>query len=550
MGYWTFYTSNVTVSGVSDGQKVSAQDYDITVTPDNGYELVAGDRTTYKFYVRGQDLEGSVIYIDGTVNSDGTGTIAFNPNTVYGTSSPTLRLYITPKEGSTAKSWSITSNLANCTGNAPESVLDTDTLDITLTANTGYEFSTIPTLKYTDTDGISITSKFAVSSDKLTATKSFVPSDNACNSDIVITASATKQAQTWPIAIGTVAYATVTGIPESGTISENDTFNITIQANENYYFDSVNPPLLNFQETEGGTIGYPFTIDSADNTKATLTKSVADIISVSGTPTDTGFTINGSAIPVTVYVDKYGSIYVYNVTVDNLQAFAMERFITDTGTNTRVDLGDYVCKLFRIYCDIGDTQDTTLKVCTYDLSDITVKQPIEDTQIVDCGTVTLQGINNSAVDYNSDITIMLPFIGFEKIAVDTALNHALHLYYKINIVTGEAIAVLEIDNVASYFFDCKAMQEILYLTQTEKKYSDYTFTSKFLYGFTPYILYTTYTDNNKAIANNDSIRAQVDSLTGYFAMNELTAFNADNMNDTEKQEIIELLESGVYYGSN
>lgn len=144
---------------------------------------------------------------------------------------------------------------------------------------------------------------------------------------------------------------------------------------------------------------------------------------------------------------------------------------------------------------------------------------------------------------------MLPFIGFQTINIDKALNNPLHLYYKINLVTGESVAILEINSIPAYYWDCKACQEILYLSHVQENFSDYEFKSKFLYGFLPFIVYKYNTDFNASPVNSDAVREKVMNCVGYFEMTETTPFNAPNMNETERAKIIELLNSGVFYGA-
>lgn len=333
--------------------------------------------------------------------------------------------------------------------------------------------------------------------------------------------------KTYPIVTQTVN-CTVSGVPAGNVYTEGETLNLVLTAKEGYYFDV--PPRINFYG-QGVVSGHmDFTIDPANDARATFNKALPTLADSSNV------TIYAVAAAKTVYTDKYGSINVYNVTIDNLTQFAEERFINVEGESgvQEVDLGDYVSKLFRLYCDIGDTTDSTLKVGNYNLTNINVKVPINDTFTVDCGTLTVNGKNGTANDFNGELQIMLPFIGFQTINIDKALNNPLHLYYKINLVTGESVAILEINSIPAYYWDCKACQEILYLSHVQENFSDYEFKSKFLYGFLPFIVYKYNTDFNASPVNSDAVREKVLNCVGYFEMTETTPFNAPNMNETER----------------
>lgn len=441
------------------------------------------------------------------------------------------------------KTWPVVVKTAtNCTVDAPDTYTEGETLNITATPNDGYRFDTAPTLQYPGTGGQVAKLSFTIQ-DNGTATFSRVVKGLPDGVTLSVVASAVEiPKKTYPIVTQTVN-CTVTGVPAGNVYTEGETLNLVLTANEGYYFDV--PPQINFYGQGGVGAHMDFTIDPADDTRATFNKALPTLSDSSNV------TIYAVAAAKTVYTDKYGSINVYNVTIDELTQFAEERFfnVASEGSTQEVDLGDYVSKLFRLYCDIGDTTESTLKVGNFNLSNITVQVPINDTFTVDCGTLTVNGKNGTSNDFNGELQIMLPFIGFQTINIDKALNNPLHLYYKINLVTGESVAILEINSIPAYYWDCKACQEILYLSHVQETFSDYEFKSKFLYGFVPFIVYKYNTDFNTSPVNSDAVREKVMNCVGYFEMTETTPFNAPNMNETERAKIIELLNSGVFYGA-
>lgn len=441
------------------------------------------------------------------------------------------------------KTWPVVVKTANnCTVDAPDTYTEGETLSITATPNDGYRFDTAPTLQYPGPGGQTAKLSFTVQDDG-TATFSRVVNGLPDGVTLSVVASAVEiPKKTYPIVTQTVN-CTVTGVPAGNVYTEGETLNLVLTANEGYYFDV--PPQVKFTGQGGIDAHMDFTIDPANDARATFNKALPTIMDSSNV------TIYAVAAAKTVYTDKYGSINVYNVTIDELTQFAEERFfnVESEGSTQEVDLGDYISKLFRLYCDIGDTTDSTLKVGNFNLTNINVKVPINDTFTVDCGTLTVNGKNGTSNDFNGELQIMLPFIGFQTINIDKALNNPLHLYYKINLVTGESVAILEINSIPAYYWDCKACQEIQYLSHVQETFSDYEFKSKFLYGFVPFIVYKYNTDFNTSPVNSDAVREKVLNCVGYFEMTETTPFNAPNMNETERTKIIELLNSGVFYGA-
>lgn len=441
------------------------------------------------------------------------------------------------------KTWPVVVKTAtNCTVDAPDTYTEGETLSITATPNDGYRFDTVPTLQYPGTGGQIAKLSFTVQDDG-TATFSRVVKGLTDGVTLSVIASAVEiPKKTYPIVTQTVN-CTVSGVPAGNVYTEGETLNLVLTANEGYYFDV--PPRINFYGQGGVGAHMDFTIDPANDTRATFNKALTTLAD------SRNVTIYAVAAAKTVYTDKYGSINVYNVTIDELTQFAEERFfnVEGEGSTQEVNLGDYVSKLFRLYCDIGETTESTLKVGNFNLSNITVQVPINDTFTVDCGTLTVNGKNGTSNDFNGELQIMLPFIGFQTINIDKALNNPLHLYYKINLVTGESVAILEINSIPAYYWDCKACQEIQYLSHVQETFSDYEFKSKFLYGFVPFIVYKYNTDFNTSPVNSDAVREKVMNCVGYFEMTETTPFNAPNMNETERTKIIELLNSGVFYGA-
>lgn len=501
----------------------------ITATPNDGCKF---DPTPYLRY---RSAGGQIVKLPFTMQANGTATFSSVVNDVP--DSETLyvvaRAVVIKPETWTVK----VRTQVNCSVSAPTSYTKNTTFTATATPADGYRFNTAPVL----TDGTN-NFNFTIGEDGTASYKGIL---TGLVEDVTLYIDATAveiPKKTWPIETQ-ISNCIVSGIPSTNVYTEGETLYLTVQANENFKFDLGSIPVVTYFMAGAIIARREFTIDPADDTKATFTGVLNNVMD--------GHTIIivADAIPSTEYVNKYGSINVYNVTVANLQAFAEERFINiEAETPQEVDLGNYVSKLFRVYCGVGETFDTKMNVGNYNLN-IDVKAPVTDVQTVDCGTLTVNGKNGTANDFKGELQIMLPFIGFQSINIDKALNNPLHLYYKINIVTGESVAILEINSIPAYYWDCKACQEILYLSHVQENFSNYEFTSKFLYGFVPFIVYKYNTDFNTSPVNSDAVREKVLNCVGYFEMTETTPFNAPNMNETERAKIIELLNSGVFYSA-
>lgn len=548
----TSATINVTATAelTQDGNIISAQTTGCSVTgiPQGGFipagESVTLTATAYSGnyfaavpVARYVDLQGEEQIVRFSRNADNTVatlTQVFSDIAQNGTAiTIEATAVVIPPE-----TWPVeVRTQVNCSVSAPTSYTENTTFTATATPANGYRFDTAPVL----TDGTN-NFNFTIGEDG-TASYNGILTGLVEDVTLYIDATAVEiPKKTYPIVVSTVN-CSVTGVPAGNVYTEGETLNLVLTANEGYYFDV--PPQVKFTGQGGVGAHMDFTIDPANDARATFNKALPTLMD------NSNVTIYAVAAAKTVYTYKYGSINVYNVTIDELTQFAEERFfnVESEGSTQEVDLGNYVSKLFRLYCDIGDTTESTLKVGNFNLTNINVQVPINDTFTVDCGTLTVNGKNGTANDFNGELQIMLPFIGFQTINIDKALNKPLHLYYKINLVTGESVAILEINSIPAYYWDCKTCQEILYLSHVQENFSDYEFKSKFLYGFLPFIVYKYNTDFNTSPVNSDAVREKVLNCVGYFEMTETTPFNAPNMNETERAKIIELLNSGVFYGA-
>lgn len=71
-------------------------------------------------------------------------------------------------------------------------------------------------------------------------------------------------------------------------------------------------------------------------------------------------------------------------------------------------------------------------------SDIITKQ----FQEFDCGNIDVQEFYGTFLDYDTEISIVLPYIGEKKLEVNDIMNATLNLTYRVDILTGNCIAVI------------------------------------------------------------------------------------------------------------
>ena len=249
-------------------------------------------------------------------------------------------------------------------------------------------------------------------------------------------------------------------------------------------------------------------------------------------------TLRGSVVADVVYSGFYGSINVYELTNDNLKAFAEQRF-----TKTAEDLGKYVTNLFRLFCPVGETIDAV--ITTGDVNTgIHAKTPKSDIVVLDFGNVTIPFHNNDLTDYNSNIQMFLPFVGFVGIEV-SYIGKPINLTYEVNVITGEAVAKLSTDSIIFSVHDCNVSSALIYKTSDYDIVGDTGFSSRFMYGLNPFVKVMWRESMNAYINNDECVRKVIGSITGFARITECEISTAQ-MTADEKQMIETELKYGIY----
>lgn len=430
----------------------------------------------------------------------------------------------------TVRDSTITLRTLNVTNNIPNSTVEYEQtsstgFNIKLTCENG--FTGTPQITYTNDYGSERTKEMTVSGNVATIT---VDIDNY-NDDITFSYKQVEP-QTIPVTYNLSNCSVVGEKPDSVLL--NYTLSVTIQATGNATLKTVQiayPDDYGFEKTVDGEI---------DETGKTAT--------VSFTPKSTSITyieVRATATTDEPTIKSYGSINVYNVTLENLNEFAQKRFFTATvGTNSLVDLGEYVNRIKRVFVDIPTSGTDTLKCGNYDTK-ISVLAPNTDVITVDFGNVTLTGENENSHDYETKIKLFVPFKGFVDIDA-SYINKEINLTAKINIVTGNGIVQISCNGVPFHFENVTFSRDVIYRTANEnlKLVGNDDWNELNLYGFEPYFIVESTTSINVPV-NDTKENVTINSVTGY-AQFENVNLNTANLLVDEYNEIISQLETGVY----
>lgn len=332
---------------------------------------------------------------------------------------------------------------------------------------------------------------------------------------------------------------TITGIKP--WYVENETVSATLTANEGTYFKTV--PQMDY--ASGNTVdneSYKFTV-SEDMKTATLQQKLAfskesiELATIS---------FVGSTVPEKV-VTGYGSVNVYRVNDSSLTLFSKARFQSSTGETGLAydtDLGDYVNKLHKVFCDVGEVTETTIKCGNYDtlIKADSINNPVVT---IDFGNVTLPVNNSDSSDFNATVKVFVPFKGF--VAVDSDfIGKTLNLKYDVDLVTGDGCYKISVGDIIISQDVVKVSSDVIYKTSKNMNLATIGssgFSTDYLKGLKPFVVMKYY-DPLKDRYNNDNSVKVLSAVTGFAKFKDITLPNIECLN-SEYNEIVSLLSKGV-----
>lgn len=440
--------------------------------------------------------------------------------------------------------------LSNCTSSGETTYYDNSDLVITLTADTGYVFkvenlpraywhsaiqgdSTVNAILQNDGKNAVITVPSGISyeiTDDTIEITGIAKSDGTNHThDILYTLSNAK-------------HNNVT------QYTDNDTVNIELTADADCLFSADNKPKIHYTYIQDN----PYTptvsvtedfILSSDRKKATFTFGN---YTVSG-----NIEVTGIATVQTPVETEYGIITIYKPTAENLDAISRLRFTIGTDSEGLPQVGDiaqYISVLKKFYIDIPTTKSEPVKLQKYVLTDVVAPVIENDRITIDCGSITVTGMYNNAIDLKAETNVYLPFCnGLNSISTDKIMNKTVRLVYDVSLLNGQCVAKLfdTANNVLATFngdvsIDIPFMSD--WQTAINGKIGNNV---QFLYGLTPFIQIK----EQSAIESIYGFKTYKptmlkNEINGYC---EVENIELDGISATlqEKEEITRLLSNGI-----
>ena len=440
--------------------------------------------------------------------------------------------------------------LSNCTSSGETTYYDNTDLVITLTANTGYVFKAenLPRAYWHSAIQGDNTVNATLQNEGKNAVIT-IPSGisyEITNDTIEITGTAESDGSNHThdilYTLSNAKHNNVTQYTDNGTV------NIVLTADTDCLFSADRKPRIHYTYIQDNpytptvSVTEDFTL-STDRKMATFT--------LSGYTISGNIEVTGVATVQTPVETGYGIITIYKPTAENLDAISRLRFTIGVDTEGLPKVGDiaqYISVLKKFYIDIPTTKSEPVKLQNYVLTDVVAPLIENDRMTIDCGSITVNGLYNNAIDLKAETNIYLPFCnGLNSISTDKIMNKTVRLAYEVSLLNGQCVAKLydNANNVLATFngdvsIDIPFMSD--WQTAINGKIGNNV---QFLYGLTPFIQIK----EQSAIESVYGFKTYKptilkNEINGYC---EVENIELDGINATlqEKEEITRLLSNGI-----
>ena len=507
--------TNVTMSPDVSSITLDGTSQIITLTSNQGYEFSGVPKLTISGTDYNFSLSNGVYTLDVNtigISSDVSGTITATATAIV--VNPTV---------------TITKNLTNVTMSPDVSSIELDGTSkvITLTVNSGYDFSGTPYFEWNREPYY-----FEQSGSSYIYDLNTLINENA---SITIYATGVAIAKTKDVT-NQLTNCTIT--PEFNSMVEGNSYNLTLNANKGFKF--VTTPTLSINNRDEVILDFNKVTDYQYTLSFTAEISYFDSL--------TNAILLGVAVEETPIVNKYGAIQVYKPSNSDMASLATKRFrannTVDGITYSDIDLGSYITQFKRIFFDVDTSSKSNILLGVHD-TQINTDVVNNDDVTIDCGTVFIQGTNNNELDTKIyKIKIVLPF--YEVIELPSIyINKTIHILYNANIITGYAdILINEVVNDTDLLivkYRCKISQDLPYILNYDKLNGSL---SDMQLNTSPKIILqknNTFIDKGFTTYKKDLISNEV----GYFEVKDIISMSI-NATQKEKDLIENLLKSGVY----
>lgn len=315
--------------------------------------------------------------------------------------------------------------------------------------------------------------------------------------------------------------------------------NIIFTCNTDYYFSSA-PIITIFYQ--GTTTQLEFTLN--DNSTVATLEYNSDYVN------SAIYSYSINIEPITTITEKYGLISLYKPTGDILKNLSSKLLHTYTLNDIQqvLDLSKYIVSFLSIPVDVNPTGNKELKLCNISTG---IELPYIDDNIInlDFGDITIDGIYHNSLDFkNTTIEMILPYIDTVELKPSKYMNKTINLTYRIDLFTGDTLAIIKVNNIIYDTFSGKCAIEIPFISQAENKEKNVLkyANSNLLNENIPMIIIRTNDINDKLLYSTNEYK-KLNTLLGFNSLDNIELNINTNMLQNDIDTIKNLLSNGIIF---
>lgn len=286
--------------------------------------------------------------------------------------------------------------------------------------------------------------------------------------------------------------------------------------------------------------------------------------SFSGEPTHadycslTLYSVDSNVSEISIFVEaeynyeKLGLIGIYAPTETQMLELASKRFYSPVEGEFK-DYSEYIISYMKLYLNRDAITSYVQKTVNYGPYNTNITCDLFPDYVVefDLGRVFIDETHGNSIDYEqTSLTAYLPYIGFVELPVPVFMNKAANLHYRVNVASGECIAIFSDDNgvLLQGFTGNMSFSIPVHFNSTlrDKSLSDSS-PWYLLKDLNPYIEARSqipYEPESPVFGGDDNRIDTLSNFSGYCVFSDVN-LNMGGMTQAEYDEIISLLKSGV-----
>lgn len=286
--------------------------------------------------------------------------------------------------------------------------------------------------------------------------------------------------------------------------------------------------------------------------------------SFSGEPTHadycvlTLYSIDSNVSEISIFVEaeysyeKLGLIGIYAPTETQMLQLASKRFYSPLEGEFK-DYGEYIISYIKLYLNRNAIPSFVQKTVKYGPYSTEITCDLFPDYVVefDLGRVFIAETHGNSIDYEqTTLTAYLPYIGFVELPVPVFMNKPANLQYRVNVASGECLAVFTDDNgvlLQGYTGNMSFSIPVHFnSTLRDNSLSDSS-PWYLLKDPNPYIEARSqipYEPESPVFGGDDNRIDTLSNFSGYCVFSDVN-LNMGGMTQAEYDEIISLLKSGV-----